>query len=290
MPPIFPSPSPPSPRTCSGVQPPRIRAVRDRFIHPQRQGFPRRRRGAAGCRVKPGMTEERVARSANDGVCRPLAKIIHAKKPPRIFPALPTRAYNLLIPPRIHCQAWQRGGVGAGLGARTQNPMHRACGKWSPSGDMGEAEGCRTDPSASCPWRRAGCACAAHKEAGTGGCVGIVRRDGNTPEGFYLPPGSPRRAVPVSNGDALPGNRRAHPRSRPLQRDPSRGQKPPNGAPEGVILQISDAAPPAPRPRLFDKPRADRRVGETVGTVQPGRPVSAVLTSSSARVPMVRAA
>ena len=84
-----------------------------------------------------------------------------------------------------------------------------------------------------------------------------------------LPPGSPRRAVPVSNGDALPGNRRAHPRSRPLQRDPSRGQKPLNGAPDGVILQISDAAPPAPCPMFFDKPRAKRRVGETVGTVQP---------------------
>ncbi len=99
-----------------------------------------------------------------------------ARKSPRIFPALQTCAYNPPIPPRIHCQAWQRGGVGAVCGAKTQNLTHRACGKWSPSGDMGEAMGCRTDPVVSCSRRRAGCACAVHKGAGIGGCVGIVRR------------------------------------------------------------------------------------------------------------------
>ena len=183
------------------------------------------------------MTEERVARSANDGVCRPLAKIIHAKKSPRIFPALPTRAYNPPIPPRIHCQAWQRGGIGARLGAKTQTPRHRACGKWSPSGDTGEATGHRTGPFASRPERRVGRACAAHKGAGSGGCVGIVRRDGNSPERRNPPfrPSSPWSAMRMQKR-RCPFRKPAaniH-RSRPLQRDWSRGQKPLNGVLKGA--------------------------------------------------------
>ena len=108
--------------------------------------------------------------------CRTANPLGLSPLPASIFPARQTCAYNPPIPPRIHCQAWQRGGVGAGCGEETQDLTHRACGKWSPSGDMGEATGCRTDPVVSCPKWRAGCACAARKGAGTGGCVGIVRR------------------------------------------------------------------------------------------------------------------
>ena len=98
--------------------------------------------------------------------------------------------------------------------------MLRACGKWSPSGDTGEMAGHRTDPTVSRPERRAGCACAAHKEAGTGGCVGIVRRDGSS-EGQTLSVG-----IPETDG--------RHPPAQPLQRDWSRGQKPLNGALKGA--------------------------------------------------------
>ena len=93
------------------------------------------------------------------------------------FPRHLSLIYNLPIPSRIHCQAWQRGGIGAMCGEETQDLTHRACGKWSPSGDTGEAAGYRTSPVASRLERRVGRACAAHKGAGSGGCVGIVRRD-----------------------------------------------------------------------------------------------------------------
>jgi hypothetical protein len=136
--------------------------------------------------------------------------------------------------PRIHRKALRRGGVGAGREGMTRNLMHRACGKWSPSGDTGEMAGCRTNPVVSRPERRVGRACAAHKGIGNGGCVGIVRRDGERPGGGDTFHGAPRRARRMSNGTAQSGNRRRTPPFRSLQRDRSRGQKPPNGAPEGV--------------------------------------------------------
>jgi len=54
---------------------------------------------------------------------------------PRPFPACP----NPLIPPRIHCQPWQRGGAGAVSGGRTEVSRFGVRGKWSPPGDTGEA-------------------------------------------------------------------------------------------------------------------------------------------------------
>ncbi len=128
--------------------------------------------------------------------------------PHDIFPAPQTCAYNPLIPPRIHCQAWQRDGIGAMCGEETQDLTHRACGKWSPSGDMGEAMGCRTDPVVSCLKRRAGCACAAHKEAGTGGCVGIVRRTGTRGKAKTFRRGRQSVRSRCQNSDEPSGNRR----------------------------------------------------------------------------------
>ena len=174
------------------------------------------------------------------------------------FPRLSNLCLQSPIPPRIHCQAWQRGGVGAECGAKTRNSTHRACGKWSPSGDMGEAMGCRTDPVVSCLRRRAGCACAAHKGAENSGCVGIVRRMGKAPEGQNLPSGSPERAVPMSKRRwDHPETGEQHPPSRPLQRDPSRRQKPLNGVLKGAAYTISiEAALSAPSEMLFETPRA----------------------------------
>jgi len=113
---------------------------------------------------------------------------------------------------RIRCQAWQPGGVGACGAGRTCTFIARACGKWSPSGDTGEAAEHRTDPVVSRPERRAGCACAAHKGAGSGGCVGIVRRDDSSPErrqtpfrrqgpqGEVLHGEKPERPIPETGG------------------------------------------------------------------------------------------
>ena len=57
------------------------------------------------------------------------------------FPRSPRSCHTPLIPPRIHRKALRRGGVGAGLEGKTRNLMHRVRGKWSPSGDPGEAAG-----------------------------------------------------------------------------------------------------------------------------------------------------
>ncbi len=82
--------------------------------------------------------------------------------------------------------------------------------------------------------------------------------DGNTLEGQNLPSGSPERAVAMSKRRwTLPETGERHQPSRPLQRDRSRGQKPLNGAPAGVTLHFSDAAPPAPRPKCSLNPRAE---------------------------------
>ncbi len=115
--------------------------------------------------------------------------------------------------PRIHRKALRRGGVGAGLEGMTRNLMHRARGKWSPSGDTGEMAGYRTDPAVSCPERRVGRACAAHKGAeladASASSAGMeTGRVVAAPSAV-----SPRRALRMSNGHALPGNRRSTPSS-----------------------------------------------------------------------------
>jgi hypothetical protein len=117
----------------------------------------------------------------------------------------------------------------------------------------GGSDGTSDRPFASRPERRAGRVCAAHKGDGTGGCVGVVRRKES----------SPGSSIPVRFAKAcgrmqkrrcsLSETGENHPLSRPLQRDRSRGQKPPNGAPEGVIPNTFDAAPPAPRPNALSQ-------------------------------------
>jgi len=123
---------------------------------------------------------------------------------------------------------------------------------------MGEATGCRTDPFASCPRRRAGCACAARKEAGTGGCVGIVRRVGTGRKAKVFR--RDRQSVRFrcqKRRCTRPETGERHPPSRALQRDRSRGQKPLNGALKGATYIISvEAALSAPSELLFETPRA----------------------------------
>ena len=65
------------------------------------------------------------------------------------IPLLLTHAYNFLVPHRIHQEASWRGGAGAGDGGKTQNLILRVRGKWSPSGDTGEAGWFRTGQPAS---------------------------------------------------------------------------------------------------------------------------------------------
>jgi len=115
------------------------------------------------------------ASSGDVNASRPL---IFQHNPAPISPPSSTAPTMPPSRPRIHRKALRRGGVGAGREGVTRNFMHRACGKWSPSGDTGETAGCRTDPVVLRPERRAGRACATHKGIGIGGCVGIVRRDG----------------------------------------------------------------------------------------------------------------
>ena len=161
---------------------------------------------------------------------------------------------------RIRCQAWQSGGIGACGAGRTCTFIARACGKWSPSGDTGETAGHRTGPVVSRPERRAGCACAAHKEAQSGGCVGIVRRDGNSPERRHtlsVGKGLKARTCAAKNRNG-PSRKPAAdmPGSQPLQRDRSRRQKPLNGALRGVTYTNPyEAAPSAPSDALAN-PRA----------------------------------
>ena len=115
----------------------------------------------------------------------------------------------------------------------------------------GGSGGRRTEPSASCPERRAGRACAAHKGAGSGGCVGIVRRDGNTPEGFTFRRDRQGVQPRCQTAMPLPETGEPIPRSRLLQRDPSRGQKPLNGVLKGAThTQSNEAASSAPSDAL----------------------------------------
>lgn len=57
-----------------------------------------------------------------------------------IFPTPPHFPYTLPVPSRIHRQACRRDGAGAGFEGETQNLIIRVRGKWSPSGDTGEAD------------------------------------------------------------------------------------------------------------------------------------------------------
>ncbi|MBP1845045.1 hypothetical protein J2046_003314 [Rhizobium petrolearium] len=72
------------------------------------------------------------------------------------FPALFTRACNHPVPHRIHRKAFRRGGAGAGGEGRTRNLIVRVRGKWSPSGDTGEAKRLRTGRLLPMPEQRAG--------------------------------------------------------------------------------------------------------------------------------------
>jgi hypothetical protein len=173
-------------------------------------------------------------------------------KMPACFPRRLHPCLQSSIPPRIHCKALQRGGVGACGAGRTCAFITRACGKWSPSGDTGEAAGCRTSPFASCPGRRAGCACAAHKGAGSGGCVGIVRRDDRSPEGEPFRPVRHGVRPDDKNGQAHPGNRRRTPPAPALAEGPkSRAQTAERGAerchPKHTLMRQL----PAPRPKAL---------------------------------------
>ena len=110
------------------------------------------------------------------------------------------------------------------------------------------------NPCASCPERRAGRVCAAHKGAGDGGCVGIVRREGHRPEGNpFRPRRHGVRCGIVQTERPFPETGETRPPLPPLQRDRSRGQKPPNGAPEGAAYNIQSRQLRRPVRMLFDK-------------------------------------
>jgi len=176
----------------------------------------------------------------------PARPLLPGKHTP-VFPAPRTRAYNPPIPPRIHCKALQRGGIGAGREGKTQNLTHRARGKWSPSGDTGEAIGRRTGPFASCPERRAGRACAAHKGAEDGGCAGIVAGMDTVRKEAPSVRFAMERGADAKTERPMPETGEDHPRPLPLQRDRSRGQKPLNGALKGATYKQSvEAASSAP--------------------------------------------
>jgi hypothetical protein len=131
-----------------------------------------------------------------------------------------------------------------------------------PPATRGKRQRHRTSPVVSRPERRAGCACAAHKGAGSGGCVGIVRRDGSSPERRQtLSAGKDLKARSCTaknrNGPSRKPAADIH-GSRPLQRDRSRRQKPLNGALRGVTYtKPYEAAPSAPSDALT-KPRAEK--------------------------------
>ena len=124
-----------------------------------------------------------------------------------------------------------------GAGGEDAEPLAPGLRKMVPSGDTGEAAGHRTNPFASRPERRAGRACAAHKGAGDGGCVGIVRRDGYRPEGAPSVRFAMERGADAKTERPMPETGEQHPGLLPLQRDPSRGQKPLNGALKGATYK-----------------------------------------------------
>ena len=139
----------------------------------------------------------------------------------------------------------------------TRNLMHRARGKWSPSGDTGEAAGCRTDPAVSCPERRVGRACAAHKGAeladASASSAGMeTGRVVATPSAV-----SPRRALRMSNGHALPGNRRSTPSSPAFaERPESRAKTAERGAGRCHLTLFTRGSFRRPVRMLFETPRA----------------------------------
>ena len=182
------------------------------------------------------------------------------------------------IPPsrsRIHRKALRRGGVGAGREGKTRNLMHRACGKWSPSGDTGEAAGYRTDPAVSAPNGASGV-----PVRHTRGRNWRMRR--HRPQEWkqagrwqHFPPYRQGVRYGCQTAMPFPETGGQHPPVPPLQRDRSRGQKPPNGAPEGVTYLFSvEAASGAPSECSLKPHGRNRRVDRRAG------PCSAVLVAA----------
>jgi len=172
-------------------------------------------------------------------------------KRPSVFPAPRTRAYNSPIPPRIHRKALRRGGVGAGYEGQTRNLMRRVRGKWSPSGDPGEAAGRRAGPSVS-PDKFVGRACGAHK--------GVESRQGDVrgskgpvhPKQWKTAPTGSHGCGAVSLRACMVSSKEGH-ATVPMDSHPPRetevaGKNRRTGRRKGPYTNHSDEAPPAPRP------------------------------------------
>ena len=129
------------------------------------------------------------------------------------------------------------------------HPLEGPCGKWSPSGDTGEAAGL-SDRSCRFPAQQgAGCACAARKEAGEHRAASA---------GF-----SPVRAAQVAATDSLRGDQPSQ--SPPSQRDRSRkAQTAERGAGRCQLYYSKRGTAGAPSDSEIEPRRYDGR-GRTCG-------------------------
>ena len=87
---VIPAPSPPSPRTRSGVQPPRVHAVRDSISGKNN----REREGSSGSRTLACWMPDQVRHDGVWGIWR----TVILPKPPQFFPTLHPRAIILALP------------------------------------------------------------------------------------------------------------------------------------------------------------------------------------------------
>ncbi len=173
----------------------------------------------------------------------------HVLSSPSI-PATQSRAYNPPIPPRIHRKALRRGGVGAGREGRTRNLTHRVRGKWSPSGDPGEAAGRRAGPSflliksPGVPvWHTRGSGLASG-----GACGESPGSPGAMEDGADRQPWLRHRKSEGVHGSFSGKARHRSHRPVPAERLESRAKTAERGAGWCQYINITDAAAPAPRP------------------------------------------
>ncbi len=150
-------------------------------------------------------------------------------KAKKIFPAPKTHAYNHPVPQRIHRQACRRCGAGSGDEDRRKASSSGSAKLESPSGDTGGEDARRTSarPLRNTQ-RRAGRACVAHK-----GKTGSGSHRRCPPAGSKEPVGTAMANGPIRSSS---------------QRDPTRGQKRPNGALRGATYTTNTRQLSAPRP------------------------------------------
>jgi hypothetical protein len=159
-------------------------------------------------------------------------------KCPPVFPAASMRAYN--PPSRRGYTARRCSEAGSALVVREgRKPSSRGRAENGlPPATRGKRQGIGRTLSFHTPNGAPDVPVRHTRGPGSGGCVGIVRRDDRSPEGEPFRPVRHGVRPDDKTGRPIPETGEGHRRPRLLQRDRSRGHKPLNGALKGATLNI----------------------------------------------------